>query len=675
MIQRVKDFVREREVGGYNIILPEPPDKMSLIDNYNLKKENQKFIRTELPKDFNSWSKEDKKKFRDKEFYKRIHGYWFYNNGNIEYITGINYFYINWWRIDTGFPMFVDSDRDFFYIWDMVEKDPKCDGLVYITNRGDGKTHKSNCIVYNSISMKFNVQAGIQSKTESDAKKIFNKLIFSWSKLPAFFKPIDTGSSRPSKILEFVAPQQRDGSQDKEASDVLNSSIDYASSGVSAYDGQTLHRVFHDEIGKCIECSVDERMNTVRECLRAGRGVYGRGKIIATTTVEEMLKKGGKECKKVWDKANPNERDSNGFTKNGLYRYFKPSNKGYLEVMNGEDFVDEYGYSKTEKALNYFLEKRKALKGSDLSSEKRKFPLYEKDVWISDSKKSVYDTVKIDEQLAYNDSLVDSVIQKGDFKWKDGIKDTEVYWYPSEEGKWKVTWMPPIELRNRKMIKNGVNVPGNTDLAVFGLDPYDQNITVSDTKSNAASYGIRKFDPMNPDDTGIFCCEYVNRPHLADIMFEDMIMQCVFYGSEILIESNKIGCISYFSRRGYQGYLMMRPEETKTSESKKVREPGIPMSGGEARQALVYATEAYIINKVGLIEEEGRSPYMGRCYFSNLLNDWREFDFDTEWTKFDCMVGAGLALLAARKYIPKKYDRKAVLKFDMFDVRTGRLID
>jgi hypothetical protein len=44
---------------------------------------------------------------------------------------------------------------------------------------------------------------------------------------------------------------------------VLGSFIDYESSGVAAYDGQTLHRVFVDEIGKTVECSVDERMNTL----------------------------------------------------------------------------------------------------------------------------------------------------------------------------------------------------------------------------------------------------------------------------------------------------------------------------------------------------------------------------------------------------------------------------
>ena len=52
------------------------------------------------------------------------------------------------------------------------------------------------------------------------------------------------------------------------------------------------------------------------------------------------------------------------------------------------------------------------------------------------------------------------------------------------------------------------------------------------------------------------------------------------------------------------------------------------MSGEEARLSLIYATESYIMQKVGLIEEEGKEARMGKMYFSKLMWDWKEFDFD-----------------------------------------------
>lgn len=667
MIQKPKDFVRERVIGQHTVMLPEPPAAKD-ISGYNLPANKQKFIRTELPKDFKSWKPEDRKAFIAREWDRRLNGFWFYNNGNVEYITGVHYFYITWWKINTGYPMFLDCDRDFFYVWKMCEDDTKCDGLIYITHRGEGKTYKAICMLYEPISRRYNIQAGIQSKTEPDAKKIFKKLVYSWQKLPSFFRPIDVGASSPAKILEFSAPAKRDSkSQDKEDSDVLGSFIDYESSGVAAYDGQNLHRVFTDEIGKTVECSVDERHNTLRECLRAGRGEYGRGKIIATTTVEEMVKKGGKECKKVWNKADvsaEDARDDNGFTKNGLYRLFKPADYGYLEIMNGESFVDDYGYSDREKTKNYFLNKRKALKGADLNSEKRKFPLEEKDMWVSDTKKAVYDTQKIDEQLEHNNTYAHNPLVRGNFYWVGGVRFGAVGWNPDENGRWLLSWLPPNELRNKSVFKNGKKAPGNTDLSCAGLDPYDNDTTSDDRKSDAASYVLRKFDPMVPYDSGIFVCEYVNRPQTSDSMFEDILMQSVFYGHEILIESNKIGCINFFKRHGYENYLMRRPEETQTLSSRNMEDDfGIPMSGREARQALIYAMESHVIDKVGFIKEEGKEPYMGKCYFNRLLNQLNDFDFESEWTEFDCMVGAGLTLLGARKYIVKS---KVVKPLNLF---------
>jgi hypothetical protein len=667
MMQKPHEFIRERKIGEHTIMLPEPPAAKH-IANYSLPQKEQKFIRTELPKDFRRLDPEKRKEFIRKEWDKRLNGYWFYNNGMIEYITGMHYFYLNWWYINTGYPIYIDCDRDFFYFWKMCEDDPVCDGMVYITNRGEGKTVKSICILYEPISRKYNVQAGIQSKTEGDGKKIFAKLIFSWKKLPYFFRPIDTGNSSPQKSISFSAPSTKTTkTQEKEDEDVLNSFIDFESASVAAYDGQTLHRVLCDEIGKTVEVNVDERMNTLKECLRAGRSAYGRGKIIATTTVEEMERKGGKNCKKVWSRANPAKRDGNGQTANGLYRLFKPADYGYVEVVKGEVFIDEYGNSLRQKAYDYFMNRRSILKGADLNSEKRKFPLREADIWVTDSKLSMYDTDKIDQQLEHNDSIdLDKILVRGDFKWEGGVLDSKVVWHPNEKGKWLIYWMPKLEDRNKILMKNGLKCPGNTDAGAFGLDPYDNKTTVDDRKSDAASYGLTRFNPMQPE-TGNFVSEYVCRPDLPEEMWEDMILQAVFYGWEILIESNKIGTINHFRRRGYIKYLMHRPEETQTASSQKMEEPGIPMSGDEPRMALIYATQSHIIQRVGLVEEEGREPYMGRCYFNKLLNNWKEFDFDRKWTEFDSMVGGGLAILGVRKYMPKKTKREPIKLFDTFD--------
>jgi len=646
-------------------VLPDPPD-LKFIGNKDLPEEKQKFYVTPLPKDILRWDRKSREEFEDKEFEKRYNGYWFWNKGNLEWTTGTNYFYINWYHIDIGLPSFVDSDRDWFYMWWYTQNNPKAKGFVNLENRRGGKSWKGGCSVFEATSNpKYeNKISTIQSKTDEDAKKIFKRIVFSWKKLPYFFKPIDTGVSNPSSSLDFSEPSVRNTkSQEKDYRTVLNSVVDYAPSGEEALDGTKQFVSYQDEIGKSKKINVNKRIQIVAECVVDGSDIIG--KIIATSTVEEMDKGGGRNCKEIWDGADPNKLLDNGETQNGLLRYFKSSDYGYRGKDNdGVPFIDEYGYSDRERTKKFIEAKLNSLvKREDKNSYKRKYPLYIRDCWISDTKKPIYDAEKIEQQIEYNETL-SNVLVKGNFYWIGGIQYGAVGWNPDENGKWLVSWLPPTDLRNKTITKNGKKAPGNIDYSCAGLDPYDNNTTVSGDHSNAAAYVFRKFDPLNPYETGTFVCEYVNRPNKSEIMFEDMIMQSVFYGHEILIESNKIGCINYFLSKGYDNYLMRRPEETQTNSSRKmVEDYGIPMSGVESRQSLVYATESYIINKVGLIQEEGVTPYMGRCPFDKLLQTWLDYDVDDDWTKYDSMVGAGLALLASRKLVQKK---KEIKNFNLF---------
>ncbi len=653
LLPKYNNFNQARKIGEYEILLPDPPD-LSKIANKDKPKEKQKFIVIPMPKGIESWDKESREEFEGNEWQKRKNGLWFWNNGNLEYLTGTHYLYVNWNKIDIGLPFFVDSDRDWFYMWMYVKNNPFARGFINLENRRGGKTWRALCCVYDEVSQTPNSQGGMQSKNNTDAEKIFKKLIFTWRKMPYFFKPVDVGESNPKTKLDFTEPGRRDTkNQKKEYGLILDSFIDYENAKEEAYDGTKQLINFQDEVGKLVEANIDERIKIVKECVVVGGDIIG--KIIATSTVEEMDRKGGKHCKKVWDGADPKNLLPNGQTQNGLLRYFKPAYYGYAgKDIQGKPFINEYGYSDQERAREYIQKNRDALKDKDdVISDRRKYPFVIYDCFIQDSKKAVYDITKIEQQLQHNQTLKNSTLTRGNFLWKDGVKDTEVYFHHDENGKWLVAWLPPTEQRNKSTIKFSRKTPANTETGCFGLDPYDNKTTVDNRKSDAASYGFKKFDVMQPYDSGILITEYVNRPKLPEIMWEDMILQSVYYGWEVLIESNKIGTINYFRMRGYQNYLMSRPAETQTDYSKNMEEPGIPMTGEEARMALIHASESHIINKVGLIEEEGRAPYMGKCYFDKLLEQWRDFDFDRKWTEFDSMVGAGLALLGARKYQPK----------------------
>lgn len=673
---KYNNFNQEKIIGNaedgcqHIIHLPDPPD-LRCVMNYNLAQEKQKFYRTEVPKGIEQWPEKDRLAFEAKEWDKRDDGLWFFNNGRLEYISGANYLFINNWRVESGFPRFTDAQQDVFLLWKYkVDLNPISRGLVFITSRRFGKTHIGNCIGYDKVAKLPEVQhMGIQSKSNDDAKGVFDKLILSWKYLPYYYKPVDIGISDPISSLQFREPSKKDTKNQKKSYGIsLNSYIDYKNSKEIAYDGKRLEYCVQDEIGKDEENDVYKRIQVVKECVW-DEGIIG--KIFATTTVEEMEKGGGENCRLVWDSADPHPENlmPNGETQLGLIRYFNPAYYGNREKdpSTGESFVDEFGYTNVERSKAYLEQKLKSIKNKDLQrSQRRKYPLTINDCFIYDDKKSIYDIDRIEAQIEYNRTLPANMLRRGNFYRKGGEKDGQVDFNDDPNGKFLISWMPKPEDRNKFTWKGGMKVPGNIEAGCFGLDPYDNKTTVDDRKSDAAAYGFRRLDPMEPQYSGCFVMEYVNRPKLPEIMWEDMIMMCQFYGWEILIENNKIGTINYFRMRGYDKYLMYRPDETQTASSVKMKEPGIPLSGQEARLALIYATEAHINEKVGLIERVDGDPYPGWCPFDKLLKNWKLFDFDKEWTKFDSMVGAGLALLGARNKLPKKIGKKAFRMFPMF---------
>lgn len=658
-MQKVRDFVAKRSIGEHTITLNTPPPKEQ-IANWNLPVEDQKFYRITPPDNFLQLPRDRQLDFMREDLRRRINGYWFYNNGQIEYVTGVHYFYLNHWKIDTGdYPAFRDSDRDIFYLWQHVENNPDLSGLVYITCRRSGKTWISSVILYEYISRNEDSIAGIQSKTGDDAKKVLRKLVSAWKKIPSWNKPTDSGDTNPQNELKFEEPSKRSSKgEQKKYKKVLNSSIQYGASTEEYFDGFKLKRYLADEFGKSNKIDIWRRWLIVKECLNVGSRIIG--KAIFTTTVEE-LDKGGSAAKKIWSTSDIRKAKADGKTESGMIRIFKPAYYGL------EGFIDAYGYSVvddpeipivnfegevlTRGAKTYLMTRRKGMEVDQLSSEKRKYPFSINEAFTANSIDNVLPVAKVQQQLDYNEQQPKLPLTRGNFQWKDGERDTIVEFIPDEKGRWLVSQLPPQELRNNYELRNGIRVPKNNLLYASGTDPFDHSHVADNRRSDAASYVMKKLEPMNPTISNFFCCEYVYRTKTSSMFYEDMIMQSHFFGCEMLIENNKVGCINYFKMRGMQGYLSRRPEVTMTKHSKGQKEYGIPMSGQVARETMIEYLANYIQNWVGLLNPQNigmESRVMSNNYFETMLNQFLNFDVE-KWTQYDCVVAAGLCVLASRK--------------------------
>jgi len=239
-------------------------------------------------------------------------------------------------------------------------------------------------------------------------------------------------------------------------------------------------------------------------------------------------------------------------------------------------------------------------------------------------------------------------VVRGNFVWKNGEQDTEVLFDPDPKGRFRVAWMPPAELRNKKNEQRGKLVAPNAELGVGGVDSYDLDATVDGRGSKGALHLYNKFHMEHPSN--MFVVEYASRPPLAKIFYEDVLKAAFFYGYPILIENNKYGIARYFESRGYDGYLMDRPEHLTSGGSARTKTKGLPSNSQDVIQSHAHAIEAYIHDHVGINRETGQH---GKMYFNQTLEDWIGYKIDNR-TKFDLTISSGLALLGAQKAKPKK---------------------
>ena len=666
------------------------------------KKESEQFWeKVEYPKelkriksrfDWDEYSVEFKEKwydYIDEEFRRRDEGYWFYNKGNPTYITGTHYMYLQWSKIDVGAPDYRESNRLFFIFWEACKADTRCYGICYLKNRRSGFSFMASAELVNQATISSDSRYGILSKTGADAKKMFTDKVVPISiNYPFFFKPIQDGMDRPKTELAYRVPASKLTRRKLEANeeirelDGLDTTIDWKNTGDNSYDGEKLKILAHDESGKWERPdNILNNWRVTKTTLRLGSRIVGKCMMGSTSNA---LDKGGENFKKLYNASDVTQRNKNGQTKSGLYSLFIPmewSYEGYIDTYGVPvfDTPEEHvrgidGLPITMGVIEHWENEAAGLRNDQdgLNEFYRQFPRTTKHAFRDETKQSLFNLVKIYEQIDYNEEIHNiSSVTRGNFQWINGIKDTSVMFYPNKDGRFFITWVPERKLQNNVILKNGIRYPGNEYLGAFGCDSYDISGTVDGKGSNGALHGLTKFS-LEDCPPNHFFLEYISRPPTAEIFFEDVLMALVFYGMPILAENNKPRLLYYLRRRGYRGFSMNRPDKIWNKLSVTEKEVGgIPNSSEDIKQAHAAAIETYIENEVGLLNNDT----YGGMYFQKTLEDWAKFNINNR-TKHDASISSGLAIMACNrlKYRPvakrnntpvdlgiKRYDNKGLI--------------
>jgi len=657
------------EIQNLAIALPKPPKEI-------YKHPENKWVRQEYPKelqriknifDWRSYPDEQKEQwydYIDEEFKRREEGFWFMNNGKPTWITGTHYMYLQWSKIDIGAPDYREANRLFFIFWEACKADKRCYGMCYLKNRRSGFSFMSSAETVNLATISSDSRYGILSKSGADAKKMFTDKVVPISvNYPFFFKPIQDGMDRPKTELAYRVPASKftrkkiTANEKQEDLVGLDTTIDWKNTGDNSYDGEKLNLLVHDESGKWERPdNILNNWRVTKTCLRLGSKIVGKCMMGSTSNA---LDKGGDNFKKLYNDSDVTQRNRNGQTKSGLYSLFIPMEWNY------EGFIDQYGQPVFNNPsddvlgpdgelidygiIEHWENEAEGLKQDQdaLNEFYRQFPRTEEHAFRDEALNSIFNLVKIYEQIDYNEGIgAQGNVSTGNFQWVNGIKDTQVIFYPDPKGRFKVSWVPPSHLQNRIIVKNGIKYPVNEHMGAFGCDSYDISGTVDGKGSNGALHGLTRFS-MEDCPPNHFFLEYVARPQTAEIFFEDVLMALVFYSMPLLCENNKPRLLYHLRRRGYRGFSMNRPDKLWNKLSTTEKEiGGIPNSSEDIKQAHAAAIEMYIQQHVGHLNDGN----YGNIYFNRTLNDWARFDI-TKRTKYDATISSGLAIMACNRHL------------------------
>lgn len=652
---------KEHQIYGITYNTPEVPENFPEGNKFNKIAIPEVFQELEFDDDGNAIYGDEQMSFIIEEVNRIKNGYWFINNNVETYVTGLHYFYLNYWTLEDGnTPDYRDADRRYFYFQEYCEKLPQCYGVVRIKKRREGATSQATCyLVWKAITQKKQF-CGIISKTGKDASDAFIYMVMNgYRNLPIFLKPRVEDEETKTEIVFKKKKDKRKVVQREKGKifddDIgMESKINFKNTALNSYDSGRVSALLMDEAGKWPrEIPVNQYWPIVRKTLM--RGAIKVGFCLIPSTANDA-KSGGEPYKALFDESS---HFNDSYTATGLYRYFCPAYDGY------EGFIDEYGNSIIEAptdeqkkyvfqrygmkiesgAKDYLLAQRRLIQDKKaLSEEIRMNPFTEEEAFMIDQKKCYFNSEKIYNQL---DVIAEDNIRLRRVRlyWKD---DKTVEWADDKEGAWLIHKFPSDGEKNRFKEDNGYKSPANSHKYVSGIDPFKSSV-ISGKGSMGTCYVFERLDINDPNNTGMPIAEYVDRPRLKSLFHEDMLKAAVFWGYKACYE-NDVGddFVDYFSNKGYKGYLMKTPDAA-IDRNKRRHVSKFGVTSGDA-----FALARQLDTCITYIEN-----YCDKIVFKDLLEELLQYDHEHR-TIYDRTVAFMISLLSGVSLESKKEEKALV---------------
>lgn len=562
---------------------PAPKARTSDIINWGKPLEQQVFVREPVPEywtmkylnrvaeekfmvrigkkteaNYNYWRNDDNLtseqwEYKNREWDRRLNGVDILIGGEVIYLTGAHYTYLQHWWLDGKAPEFRERDLLWFYTWQHVVDDPMCYGKIEPKHRRAGDTSKAAFVGWEIASRTFGGHFGIQATGDDQSQKIYtDKVLPGWKRLVPFFSPIVKSGTNPVTELVMDIESRRGASKyvtiDGVDGQGLEAWVKYAPKGKKGsvpFDGDKLHCYLRDEGGKAVDEDITATWDIIKPCLLVD-GLPA--KAIWPSTVEEIEGDNHGLFHELYRDSMPSLAMSTGTmsTTSGMKSVFIPCYCGHSDIFigqYGESIVHKPTRDQKEWLLNnraksdahrrvldeiysmggaYEYELRERSKQKNFVDYCRRFPFSVEEVFAPSNPNSDFNVENIGrclmqlmEATASGGTLYTDLVEQGDFEWVDAFKG-DVKWVRSAKGRFLVNkaYMPGTELAGRLGISanqvvrgdarqhmsesHGICRPSSQSCIKIGSDP--QKTAQVDRKqgrrySSAAAYGLYPYNP------------------------------------------------------------------------------------------------------------------------------------------------------------------------------------
>ena len=672
-------MIKEVEVYGTKIIIPE---NKGYIETWGSDIPSEQYWRrlsvpmfmeqVEYDKDGNALLDNQQREYAKEEVRRCKEGFYFLSNGAEVYVTGKNYFYLQWWKLeDDIYPDYRDIDRRYFLFLNHWEKVPFTLGLIRGKKRREGATSVATSnLVYECIFFK-NSFCGLTSKSSIDAKSAFTNMIsFGYKQLPVFLKPKQLNNKDSVSELVFAHKSieikgVKGGLVDTDSGH--RSRVDFRAPSLNAYDSGRLSRGCFDEGSKWAkEVPFSTFISIVSKTLV--KGVRKVGFIECPSTTNSM-DNGGAEFKLVWDNANQFKYEK---TPNRLVKYMTPAFDGYV------GFIDKYGMSVIDEpneeqykwlvenfvgvgdlteedvrkgARQYLLERRKLLTGALLEEEIRMNPFDEEEMFMYTGAACEFNSQNLQAQIRELEDnppflrqmrlVPEKQIEKSIFPNQKDKEKIIAKAMDDSNGGWFIYELPTKT--NHFSDRGGYIEPLNKDLFQIGVDTVKENV-LAVNGSKPVICVFKKSCIIDGEEMGMYPVAMWLADTRLDIHFdEQVLLACKLWGCSANYEIDaRTDYYRYFCKENAGACLTWTPKVMQNPVRKNNKiEPGV-RSGDIFQMAQQLQIAKHFIDGT---DNDVFNGHYHRIKYVTLLKQLLKYDHNNR-TPFDQCIALFMCLVA-----------------------------